>query len=100
MGPSVLRAAREERLSIGEKHSRGVPVSPQKEAKQPKPSEHSPSDTKANQPSEREIAAALAARERLYGNKEEARSSEARSPIRSLSYYTRDWEYMSHEWKS
>ena len=75
LAPALLRAACEIRMTTGEKHSRGTSGSPtEKEAKQAKPS-NSPTQEAENQkaeepkPSEREIKAALAARERLYGEK-------------------------------
>lgn len=72
-----LRAACEDRMIQQGKHSRGQSDSPpEKQAKQQRPYQSpcdSPHKTSAEfeqpQPSEREIAAANAARERLYSNK-------------------------------
>ena len=84
LAPALLRAACEIRMTTGEKHSRGASGSPtEKEAKQAKPSA-SPANEAAGQhaeetepkPSEREIKAALAARERLYGEKAGQKESE------------------------
>lgn len=75
LAPALLRAACEIRMTTGEKHSRGNSGSPtEKEAKQAKPSDsptHKVDVDKLDEakPSEREIKAALAARERLYGEK-------------------------------
>ena len=75
LAPALLRVACEIRMSTGGKHSRGTSGSPtEKEAKQAKPSDSPTHESEAHQaqeekPSEREIKAALAARERLYGER-------------------------------
>lgn len=81
LAPASLRAACQKKMkSSGEKHSRGSPDSlKEKEAKQPKPSD-SPDNQKISkehaQPTEREIKAARAARERLYGDKAQQKETE------------------------
>ena len=82
LAPALLRAACEIRMTTGEKHSRGTSGSPtEKEAKQAKPSDSPTHEAENNQPeeakpSDREIKAALAARERLYGEKSGQAASE------------------------
>lgn len=84
LSSALLRAACEDRMRIGEKHSRGASNSPtEKDAKQPKASDspiegQEEKEKQAEGPTQREIKAALAARERLYGEKKQQKATEVR----------------------